>query len=83
MREAVTSLGCVVIELEHCTLYRISKGYTMEMYKNMNNWEIEKALYLQKVAIELNIELDDMAVAMKKPVLISTKFLTFQYLIIS
>ena len=31
----------------------------MNLYENMNNWEIEKALYLQSVALDLNIELGE------------------------
>ena len=31
-----------------------------ELYKDMGTWEIEKALFLQRCAIDLGIELDEM-----------------------
>ena len=32
----------------------------MNLYENMGTWEQRKALYLQEVALDLHIELDDM-----------------------
>ena len=30
-----------------------------DIYQNMNDWEIQKALFLQKVALDLNIDLEE------------------------
>ena len=57
---AITKGSIVLYQNEHGTLYQI-KGYTMKnIYENMTEWEQRKALYLQQVALDLHIELDDM-----------------------